>query len=224
MARAEESREGEPVYASNLAVVLRLDRSLPWMVVQWLLQDCVDPNRRIWRIHFAVLPEGEGEEGTLACRAPKDRGLARDPTRIPDHVNVGMRLSDTEDGSDPALLFERMKALLAEDPTLLFRLYAAGDVPVGKVLEVVDVLYRSGVTELTVVGEPARRGPDAIRNLVAGKPRAGTDVSIFLSGRAVVGDGNPAPSLPAVKRVVGRPAHLLMSTVWGGPEGFVPDE
>ena len=37
-------------------VVLRMDRTLPWGIAQWLMQTCADPGVRITRVHFAVLP------------------------------------------------------------------------------------------------------------------------------------------------------------------------
>jgi hypothetical protein len=224
LARAEESRQVEPPNASDLSVVLRMDRSLPWAVAHWLIQDCADPDRRVWKIHFAAIPEGGGEEGTLGCYLPHDRGIARVPERVPERLNIAVRYSDAGEGSNPTALYEKVKTRLAGDPTVSVRVLVADDVPVGEALRVMDVLYRAGAHELTCVGTPPWRGPDAITKFVRGMPRRTTKPSIFLSDRLIGSDGEPAMSLPAVKRVEGRPAHLVLGLMAGDQEDVFADE
>ena len=52
--RADSARETEPPQGSKIFVLIRADRSTPWQEVQWIMQDCADPNVRIWKLQFAT--------------------------------------------------------------------------------------------------------------------------------------------------------------------------
>jgi hypothetical protein len=41
-------------YGSEIYVLIRADRSTPWQEVQWIMQDCADPDVRIWKLQFAT--------------------------------------------------------------------------------------------------------------------------------------------------------------------------
>jgi len=57
--RAGSAREDEaaspgltPPY--KIFVLIRADRSTPWQQVQWIMQDCADPEVCIWKLQFAT--------------------------------------------------------------------------------------------------------------------------------------------------------------------------
>ena len=52
--RAETKREDVAPYGSEIFVLIRADRSTPWQEVQWIMQDCADPDVRIWKLQFAT--------------------------------------------------------------------------------------------------------------------------------------------------------------------------
>jgi biopolymer transport protein ExbD len=58
--RADSARETEPPQGSKIFVLIRADRSTPWQEVQWIMQDCADPNVRIWKLQFATRDEKKG--------------------------------------------------------------------------------------------------------------------------------------------------------------------
>lgn len=60
--RADSAREEEAVAAgvgkpSKIFVLIRADRSTPWQQVQWIMQDCADPDVLIWKLQFATRDE-----------------------------------------------------------------------------------------------------------------------------------------------------------------------
>ena len=60
--RADSAREdvavaegvGKP---SKIFVLIRADRSTPWQQVQWIMQDCADPDVLIYKLQFATRDE-----------------------------------------------------------------------------------------------------------------------------------------------------------------------
>jgi biopolymer transport protein ExbD len=52
--RADSAREDVEPYGSKIYVLIRADRSTPWQQVQWIMQDCADPDVRIWKLQFAT--------------------------------------------------------------------------------------------------------------------------------------------------------------------------
>jgi biopolymer transport protein ExbD len=55
--RADTSREEVAPYGSKIFVLIRADRTTPWQEVQWIMQDCADPDVRIWKLQFATKDE-----------------------------------------------------------------------------------------------------------------------------------------------------------------------
>lgn len=72
---ADGMREPPPSNLAATDIVLRVDRDLPWGTTLLLLEICADPQVRAYRIHFAALPSGGGEEGAMAVFLPKDAPL-----------------------------------------------------------------------------------------------------------------------------------------------------
>ena len=58
--RADTEREDDKPYGSKIFVLIRADRSTPWQQVQWIMQDCADPDVRIWKLQFATRDETKG--------------------------------------------------------------------------------------------------------------------------------------------------------------------
>jgi biopolymer transport protein ExbD len=52
--RADSAREDVEPFGSRIYVLVRADRSTPWQEVQWIMQDCADPDVRIWKLQFAT--------------------------------------------------------------------------------------------------------------------------------------------------------------------------
>jgi biopolymer transport protein ExbD len=198
--RANESRSDSPGNPSDVAVVLRLDRTLPWGAAQWLMQTCAHPEVRIMRIHFAVLPEDGSEEGSLAAHLDPDAGLIETPARLRDRLKITARVHGTGEGSSPGSMFEKAKAILAADPTLACEVNADRLVPTGYVLRVMDVLHRAGAREMTFVGTRSPQGPGAIANLVGEARKKPVMPTIELLGTKV---GDEAGKLPPLARVRG---------------------
>jgi biopolymer transport protein ExbD len=199
--RADERRDDEGMRLSELDVVLRLDRRLPWCAAQWLMQHCAHPEVFAWKIHFAVLPEKGEEVGVLPAFLPRDRGIPRSPSGFQERVQVDTSIHLQREGvaTDPAALHGRVAELTRIDASLRANVTADRLVPLGYVLRVVDVLWRSGVKGVTFTGTPPPRGPDAIEKLVDEAREAGGVPAIRLFDRPVRGE--PDGPLPPGVRV-----------------------
>jgi biopolymer transport protein ExbD len=63
--RASSAREEKSMVEgleppSKIYVLIRADRSTPWQQVQWIMQDCADPDVLIWKLQFATREQQEG--------------------------------------------------------------------------------------------------------------------------------------------------------------------
>jgi hypothetical protein len=200
--RVDGRRLDAPASPSELDVVLRLDRTLSWHVAHSLMESCAHPDVRIGNIFFAVLPEDGGEEGALATHLPVDAGLpSRYTSRTWDDIRVRMR--EQGEGANPAVLYERLKVLLARDPALPCEVRADALVPVGDVLRVVDVLYRAGVREIHFRGDFRPPPSEMITRLVPPGREKTVTPSIYLAGERLSAGADEMPVLPPVSRVRG---------------------
>jgi hypothetical protein len=201
---AENERDAEPPRASKWSVVLRLDRTLPWGVAQWLMQVCADPDLRISRVHFAVLPEQvltPGEEGTLATHLPVDCEHTWAPDRLPDPLTV--RVGPTGPGSDPSWLYTRLFAALDADPTLNCEVAGDWSVPTGFMLRVVDVFHRAGARDITFVGAPPPFEFLDFSKIVYEARWSKVSPTITLFDVPIGGDAATPGEVPAVERIRG---------------------
>ena len=52
--KADSYREKDGMGGSSIFVLIRADRSTPWQQVQWIMQDCADPDVKIYKLQFAT--------------------------------------------------------------------------------------------------------------------------------------------------------------------------
>ena len=57
--KADDFREPDG-RGSKIFVLIRADRSTPWQQVQWIMQDCADPDVRIYKLQFATRDMSQG--------------------------------------------------------------------------------------------------------------------------------------------------------------------
>ena len=156
---------GSPEFASDLNLVIRADRGLPWRAAQWVAQTAAVEG--ISRILFGVLPTSNGEEGTFAVFLPRDRGLSPGGG-MPAAPPVKVRLeTDGWWDSTPLALYATLRGGAARRA----QLDAAGTVATGAVLEVADLLYRAGVRELFLGGTSPPRASEALPAATREAPR-----------------------------------------------------
>jgi hypothetical protein len=193
--RAADDRSPEPPHASRVSVVLRMDRTLPWGVAQWIMRACVHPDARMHRIHFAVFPEEGREEGALATHLPSDRTWSR--------VSIKTAVLSTGPGFDPAVLYSHVKACLGHEPTLPCEVNGDRFVPVGDMLRVVDICHRAGVDDVMLTLIPWPTWPEPIADLVREARSMTVEPTVSIFGEAVDCGPERIPALPPVVRVRG---------------------
>jgi biopolymer transport protein ExbD len=188
--QADRKRLADIRKTSAWYVVIRMDRTVPWGVAQWIMQMCARPNVRITRVHFAVLPEKGDEEGTLATHLPSGQGLGR-LSSAPLRVHAG------GPGSDPTALYAKFKGRI-ETPC---EVNANRLVPLGYVLRVVDVLHRAGTDAIFFRGTPPPAGETAIADLIREARAVKDGPTITVGGDQIARE--PAAALPSRRRVRG---------------------
>ncbi len=161
--KAREPRLRNVDGTSKIDAVLRVAPSLPWTMVQWVMQVCADPNVQIYRIHFAVMPEAGGAEGVIPTFLPKDRGgptpVSGDPA-----ARVRAMLFSSKGTADRGAIFAALKAGLdaTTDKTVDIATPPPKIPRAGHVIEVVDLAYRAGAKWIEFEGasmpSPGRGG------------------------------------------------------------------
>jgi biopolymer transport protein ExbD len=58
--KADNTREADGMGGSSIFVLIRADRSTPWKQVQWIMQDCADPDVKIYKLQFATRDKAKG--------------------------------------------------------------------------------------------------------------------------------------------------------------------
>jgi hypothetical protein len=197
LAVAEASRDdADPMRASVANLVVRADRDGPWLGVQLVLRVAADPSVRIDRLLFGVRPETGEEEGTMAVFLGYGADTTEphpDPGAIEYHVRLRARGEPTGGGRD---LFR----LLRTRPDLKYaEIDAYGDVPVGTVLEYIDVAFRAGAARVSLTGAGIRADGDTIPRAPSSPPAR---VSVALVDKDVPAFADADP-LPPVSRVAG---------------------
>lgn len=213
--RADETRQDVGGKPSTLDVVLRVDRDLPWTRALRLMEACALPETRIYRIHFAALPEGGGEEGAFATfLAGGPRPDDGDPSaRAPGPVSVPLRLSPDPTGT--TVLDRDLLPFLGTTWTDLgwssiqVTFDAAPETPAGVALRAVETILRSGVDSV-VFRCPASSEATTDPAVSAGSPR-GWAVTVFDSPMAPF--TGALPPLPPPGRITGRAAGQTLSPV-----------
>jgi hypothetical protein len=205
---------------SRLYFVLRVDRGVPWEVVQWVLMACAHGNVRAYRVLFAVRPEDGGEAGGLCTFFPLSRGIG--PPLVERPI-LPLRLRPGSSAFDADAAGAAMEAIFRE-PEIGESLAAEIEVDVGtpteSVLVALGVCHASGITHVGLTGAPVPRPADvdvptpsgqrtAIQAYVAAHP-ASAGGELLLSGRRPV----------AVPRATSRaPSRRLRGRLAGAPPG-----
>ena len=164
-ARAPRLRNADGTSAIDL--VLRVAPSLPWTLVQWVMQACADPGVQISRIYFAVTPEGGGVDGVMPAFLPKDRSVASaDPEAGAPMVHAVVLPSKGK--ADPGAVYAALKSALdaTADKTVTIETPPPRIPRAGAVLELVDLCYRAGA-EWIQFGGASRPRPGALSTDVA---------------------------------------------------------
>ncbi len=141
---------------SDLNVVLRLDRRLPWAVAHRLLRLCARTRPRVPRIFFGVCPEDDGPEGAVAAFEPRFARPGEESEEIPEGRAFAVRIGNPPGapaGSVPLDVLAFLRDKRGPSPgggPWLFRFNSFPDSQVGTVLEVYDMVLRWGVRNITL--------------------------------------------------------------------------
>jgi hypothetical protein len=178
-------------------------------VVQWVLGSLAA--QRVYRVHFSVQSEADGEDGTVAYYFPR-RSLRAEPPPEADGRRLVVRIADTPSVEHLAELHARIRTASAADSAAVraaswAEVDATGLIPAGSVLRVGDVLLRSGVPVVFFRGAdlpPESQEAAAIDALRAREKERASTGAISLDGVAVSVRGGAAEALPPRARVVQR--------------------
>lgn len=154
--RAAPGHLRQPDGSSNLAALLDIDASTPWTVVQWLMQTLAHPAIRIHKLYFGARATGDGREGAIASRLPKDRSGPARAGPAPERIRVKAFLGSGEP-SEPAALYAALLQIPAERrQSALWEIVAApplgGNVPHGAMLQTLDAMIAAGATHIMFEG------------------------------------------------------------------------
>ncbi|NUN52137.1 MAG: hypothetical protein HUU06_05010 [Planctomycetaceae bacterium] len=194
---------------SDLNVVLRLDRRLPWAVAHRLLRICERTRPRVPRILFGVCPEDGGAEGAVAAFAPRFARPGEPSEVIPEGHSLEVRIGNppgAPEGGVPRDVLGFLREKRGPSPEggpWLFRFRSLPDTRVGTVLEVYDMVLRWGVRMVTLGCDfdDDDRDPAA---LIDRYPPTGAP-PLFFVGEDVVQPGNSrGMDLPLRPRIAGR--------------------
>ena len=155
-----------PDGTSRVDAVLRVSPSLPWTLVQWVLQTCAAPTVQVSRIYFAVMPEAGGAEGVMPAFLPRDLAISVSVPSTGPRVRAAAFAS--EGAADRGAMFVALKAALDATSNKTVEIDAPGpQVPrAGHVIELVDLAYRAGAQWIEFAG--------AAQPFPKSKPAAGT--------------------------------------------------
>lgn len=214
--RADGDRRAEGAKASNLHVVLRADRDLPWQGAQWLMQECARPAVRVHRILFAARPEDGGEEGAMATFLPVDVRTAGPDDEVQLTLNMRLRISKGGDDAAPSDAAERIALFLGRDAALRGEIDASPAVPTGTVLHAVDAFLRSGVKAIVFRGTTTVASA-SVEAALAERPASEGRLSVHILDTRIPRPEVPAPMKP-VSRVKGALAGILAFRLVAEPE------
>ncbi len=208
--RADGSREETGLKVSNLHVVIRVDRDLPWQGAQWLMQECASPSIRVYRILFAARPEDGGDEGAVAAFLPVDPGIASTDSRrvveFPSKATVHLRYRPDGDDGRATDVSPRFRDLVARDSRLTGEIDAAPATPTGTVLETLDVILRAGVRRVVFAGTTLQGGT-SLERAIADLPVPDGKLAISVLDKRVPRSKEPVVLAP-VARVKGALAGI----------------
>lgn len=145
---------------SNRILLVDADRRLPWRMVQWVMQAAAHPSVQMVTIFLGARDTFTGRRGALGFTLPKDRSGRH--IEVPT-VKVTLQAAPrgaTEQVPVPARALGAWLAAreAAERTDAVYEIKAppplGADVPVGTVLEVLEMLVRHGVAAVRFEGAP----------------------------------------------------------------------
>ncbi len=179
--RTEDPRWREPGGVSGQTLLLDVDSSAPWMVVQWVLRVAMEPRVGLYRVYLGARPWEDTGRGAIGITQPRDGGLLQyedmqPPWLFPSLVVRLFAKAGQEADADPELLYDVLRAerYLLGNVRLNYEIRMPRPlgpaVPAGFVIRVLDVGLRAGgMTDLFIEGLPPPAG------------KAGTDVDALLA-------------------------------------------
>lgn len=146
-----------PDGSSNVDVLLRIDRRVPWSVVTHVLMAGAHPERKLWRVFFAANGSDGRGEGAIAVFLPKDTcGPASEALEV---VRVKLRTRKGAGAVPASVLANDIRRRLPTPASLLsVTLVAHPTTPYGDMLRAMDAALRAGAIDLALEGLPRREG------------------------------------------------------------------
>lgn len=140
--------------SANADVLLRIDGRVPWSVVMKVLVTCAHPDRKLWRIFYAVRGEDGAGEGALAVFLPKDMGCGPADDLVVESIRMRARPGSGPPRSTTALA--RAIRVRMPTPTSVLAVTLRPDprMPFREVVRVLDAGMRAGALGLTLDGPP----------------------------------------------------------------------
>lgn len=213
LAATPGQREEDGSCRANL--VLRVHPRLPWEAVAWTLMACVAPQVKAYRIHFAVRPEDDGPEGSMAAWLPRDGGPGTEPARLVAVPDWRVTLIEHDQSVDPGTALVEFQKAFAEagrnpDVGATVAVRSSQRVAAGHVLRTVDLLHRAGLVRVNFEGIPLPAERDArgkgghadwLRAYVAAHPLSKPGFRLKFLGKELTGvSSKPLVALPPVPR------------------------
>lgn len=193
---------GGPVRGvSDRAVLIRMDRRMPWILAAATLHACAKAG--IQRVFLAVRHEEEGSEGALAVWLPVDDGpgAAESPEEEPGGAGHHVIIAPAPGTVDPRAVFAAWRRVAGERGAGRMDLSADGRVPMQVVLQVCDAILRaSPPAEVGFQFRPEPTHADfqlALRQ----SPPAGESWAAAIDGSLLALPDEGLPDLPRVARV-----------------------
>ncbi len=191
--RSPEPKDDDGV--SNADVLLRVDRRVPWAVVNKLLWVLVDPRLLITRTFYSVSGRDGGGEGAVAVFLPRDGNLCGRKQFVNADIATAKLTVKTGAGeSDAGTLADALLARkAAPDELLSVSIAAPPEAPFEYVLTAVDAALRAGA--LNVLFDGTRMPETSVAELCAAAAKPGP-FHLEVRGRALTLRPDRAPVGP----------------------------
>ncbi len=204
-------------------VIVRVAADAPWRAVARVRRACRAVGA--WRVHVAVVGEGDGAEGAMALFLPVEDSRVvypYDPMDEPPAVPVELWPNDVD--APEGVVFATFRGTVAAAPGAPVRVSSPDNVAVVKVLRTVDLAVRAGAPqvlhaerEYTATGEGgfSRRdrrcrsvsGRAGWTGIAAGGPVPGCS-PCRTGGAGCAGGGRDGRSAPRAGRASSRPPFV----------------
>ncbi|MFO0932046.1 MAG: hypothetical protein U1E39_04990 [Planctomycetota bacterium] len=179
-------------------VIVRVAAEAPWVAVERVRAACRAVGA--WRLHVAVVGEGDGAEGAMALFLPaqEHRVVVRGkPEDEPPPLPVALVPADV-DAPDGAV-FAALRDAIAAAPEAPVRVSASSPVAVRKVLRTVDLAVRAGAPRVLLAAGSTSSTDPVVTTIAVGLPTRWVDGSLVAGAfPAVPRVERAAPGTPAV--------------------------